>query len=359
MSEQIKRLIKEALDLPQGLERGEILEEAIRMADAEGHIKLAYEARGELINTAAYNNQPEKKLLNFSWCLNQFDAQPEEFDLWELLWRYKWIVVELPTFPEVTRTQIEEMFQDFQRRYTEAGFSMRVVHQKRMQVARSMGNMEEAASEFKKFSELSRDIMCDCLACEQNIQVVTLSGLGRDEEALVAAEPILNGTMSCSHVPTITYGNVIQPLMRLGRLDEAKKYDGLGYRRAARNRCYLDHIANFLLYRTKTQDFAKGIRMFERHCDWAFDTASSISRIRFYISVMCLFEVLAEARPRARKVVLPKEHPLYREESTFAPAELAQWARSEAESIATRLDARNENDYYVNEIATTLKLVAS
>ena len=64
----------------------------------------------------------------------------------------------------------------------------------------------------------------DCVACDRNAQVRYMAFLGKDQKALEAAAPLLQGRMTCSQVPQATYGKVLLPLLRLGRVEVAATY---------------------------------------------------------------------------------------------------------------------------------------
>jgi hypothetical protein len=75
-----------------------LAEEAARVADVHGEVKLAYDARREVVRHGIFGGQPERALVAFSWCLSRCDADPTAFPDSTLLWSYKWIAENLPLF---------------------------------------------------------------------------------------------------------------------------------------------------------------------------------------------------------------------------------------------------------------------
>src|SRR5579884_3112427 len=113
---QVEELMDQAAVLPDGPSKLALLEEAVRLADVHQDTALADEARDDLIRTATFSGYPEKSLVAFSWRLAQSDRDPEVFPEQALLWQYKWIANSLKYFPQITRTQIEDAFDDLARR---------------------------------------------------------------------------------------------------------------------------------------------------------------------------------------------------------------------------------------------------
>lgn len=91
-------LMEEAYQLPNGPAKLGFLEEAARVADVNGMVEEAYEARSEIVDVATFCGYPMKALIAFSWQLGKFDQQPEQYDEETLLWSYKWILGKMPDF---------------------------------------------------------------------------------------------------------------------------------------------------------------------------------------------------------------------------------------------------------------------
>ena len=77
------------------------------------------------MDVTSHSGDYDKLLMAFSWCLAQADRQPEEHSVWELLWKYKWVIEHLVHFPRISRAQIHSALADFQKRSLQAGFNER------------------------------------------------------------------------------------------------------------------------------------------------------------------------------------------------------------------------------------------
>lgn len=69
----MEALWNEAYGLPDGKAKIEILEQAARLADAEGDIETGFEIRSEIVEIGSFHGFPMKALVAFSWQLGQYD----------------------------------------------------------------------------------------------------------------------------------------------------------------------------------------------------------------------------------------------------------------------------------------------
>jgi len=357
MSERTLELMSQAQQLNDGPEQVALLEEAVREADMSNDIRLGFEARMELVKAGIFGGFAERAIVAFSWCLARFDESPEEYNAFDILWRFKWIVNNLHDFPTIPREKIAELEDELERRFTASGYSSRPVHVIRAGNAMTMGDKAAGLKHFEKWQLTERDGMADCAACEQNHSVVMLSHLHRNEEALSTAEPILAGRMRCAAVPQGTYGDVVRPLLRLGRLEEALDAYRKGYRLVSANPKYMEAIAEHMLTLLAADDVQKAVRLFEKHLPWAVATANPDSRFRFYNVATLFLEKLDQHSKRKRKLTLPSQLPCYDPQSKYDPAELAAWFAHETQQLADQFNRRNGNEYYNAFIAECRKLV--
>lgn len=356
MSDHIEDLIDQSWSMNNGPEKVALLEEAVREADALGDIPLAFYARMMLIETAAFSGFHERSLVAFSWCLSHYDESPDEYDEYDLFWKYKWIVDALWIFPQVSRQQITGMQDDMERRFISMGFSLRPIHYFRFSNAMRMGHFDEALESYEKAIRGNRDWMADCEACELEKHVELFARLNRDEEALNAAQPILTGKLSCGEIPHLTYSTIMRPLLRLDRREDARNAHRSGYRLIATNAEFLRGIADHLLLLVAEKNLDKAVRLFEKHLPWAAETASLHARFCFYNSSALFLEALTRQQPGPRKLAIPARLPCHRQDSEYDPAELANWFAEQTQQIADQFNRRNGNEYYSELIAESREL---
>lgn len=343
-------LMGEAYELDYGPMRSAILEEAIRVADALPDLDLGYEARKQFITSTVFSGEHDRALVAFTWCLAQSDADPERFPESMILWEYKWILGCITDFPQVSRQQIVRMLDDLETRLDRMGYSQKTAWHLRWDVLRLMGRMEEARPIVQKWKVAPQGWPADCEACERNSYVKWLAANGKNSQAIEHAAPILKGRMACSHVPHITLAHLLRPMVKLGRDEQAQESHRKGYRLVSKDPALLDCIPHHLNYLTRLDEFARALKIFEKHLPWAIETRLLGERFHFYCAAQALFEKLASQTKRRRKLRLPSKLPCFREDNSYLPAELAEWFRAEALDLARRFDERNGTTFFTDQI---------
>src|SRR5262249_10101370 len=310
-----------------------------------------------LIRTATFSGHPEKTLVAFSWCLAQCDRQPEQFDEEELHWQYKWVVGSLSAFPQIPRAQMEAMLKDMARRYQRVGLGGRAVLRLRCKFKVAAGAREEVVDLYPELQKAPRDLYTDCRACEQGDDATVLFFLGENERGLEKAQPLLKGSMGCAEEPHHTLANVLLPLLRLGRVEEAMQCHRRGFRLVARNPEFLDPVGKHLGFLVLTDNLAKGLTVLEKHLPWALETMCLDRRFQFYLGARLLLDRLRETGRQTVKLRLPRTFPGHQESAKYEVAALTAWVDGELEELAGRFDARNGNQYFRQRIADNLQLL--
>jgi hypothetical protein len=346
----LEELIDRARAMPDGPAKLALLEEAIRRADAQQLTRVSFALRKDLLRTATFTGAKEKAIVAFTWRLAQCDRHPEEFPEEDVLWEYKWIIDSTTDFPQISRQQIDDMLADMERRYDRTGRGKRAVYKLRCNTARAMGLVEEAREAQRLWREAPIGRGNDCTACERNGQVEYLLFAGKEERALELAEPILQGQMKCAEVPHETYGAVLMPLLRQGRLDEATQYHVLGYRLVSTNAEFLHPVARHLRFVTLTLNLNRAVQLFERHLPWAFDTLNPLRQFEFFQSVRLLLDVLRETRHETVAAQLPAAVSVASGERSHKVADLAVFFDAQCRDLAGRFDARNGNNFFTRRL---------
>jgi hypothetical protein len=356
--EQVRELFIQSYYLEEGDAKIMLLEEAVRLADICGDFSLAYDARTLLINAATFGGAPEKAFVAYSWCLAQFDQRgaAEGIDERELLWMYKWILSHVTSFPQISKAQILEMLDDMAARYRRAGYSLRPNYMLRNRIYR-FWDEAEAAEFFRKAQETYRDGTSDCAACELDDAVSFALRRNEDAEAVSLAAPIIQGRLRCGSVPKITFADLLLPLLRLGRVDEAVSLHLQGYRLIARGaKAYISSVADHITFLVLTGNFDRAVRIFEKHLADASSLADLATKFDYYIASWLLHDELPERGRETLKLRLPRTLEVYEESGTYRTADLAAWFLRQLHALAARFDARNESDHFARSIHETAAL---
>ncbi|HVF56849.1 MAG TPA: hypothetical protein VM934_11905 [Pyrinomonadaceae bacterium] len=363
--ESVRELIGEANGLEHGDTRIMLLEEAVRLSDTVGFTdeSLRLKAREDFVEAATFGGAPDKAIVAFSWCLAQLDKKAVDdstvatrFSRWETLWKYKWIVANVCGFPQISRARIYEMLEDMERRYREEFDSLRPVYSQRWRIEHFWDNRPEADKYFRKWQLARRDVLSDCAACEANDEVNYYDYCGQYEQALRAAAPILGGRLRCTHIPHRTYANILLPLVRLGRADEATAYHLKGYPLISRNKNFLSDTGDHLRFLVLTANLDKAVALFEAHFPWALAAVSLSERFSFYLDSWLLFTQLREGGRDTVTLRLPETFEGHVADGKYETRKLEAWLDENLRGLARRFDARNQNDYFTRRIADTAAL---
>jgi hypothetical protein len=349
--DQIDDLLTRADGLRHGPAQITVVEEAVNLADRHNDVAAGFDTRLEFVSAALFAGQPDRMLVAFAWMLAQFDLDPELYDSPRLLWQYKWVVNALPDFPQITRAQIEEMFADMERRYRAAGASMETIFFKKRAVACKMGDLVAAGEAHRALAGLPRDDLSDCLACEMDAKVEYLFVQQEFEQGVEAAGPILRGRYTCSEVPQVTYAQLLAPLLRLERSDEAAQHHLVGYKMIARNPVeFIPQLAEHLEFLALTDNLPRAVRLFEKHLILALESPCPAWRFRFLLAAKLLCERLAEAGRDSVKLKLPEAFPVRTDTGQYRTTNLADWFTADLTDWAHRFDGRNGNDFFRQRI---------
>ena len=345
--------VAEAKELDYGPERITLAEEAVRMADAGGFERAAFDARLELVQAAVLGGYPEKGFVAFAWCASKSKQDPERFreskalgGLFllgvDVLWTYKWMTLQVPWYPQITRAQMDETLRDMEARYRAHNLSLRPVHMARVRcVIETGGDPEEAKDEFRKWQYARRDLYADCEACEISFQSWYFAERGDAERAIHEAARLLSGEKSCAEVPHNTYARLLECALELDRPADAAKWHELGYPMVQSNRDFVWNVSRHIAYLVRVGNLDKAQQLAERHLDWAVDNRVIDRRMWFYASLRDLFGAL-DGDVTFR---LPSTLPPYDESGRYSAEALRDYFDTETRAMAARFDARNGNEY--------------
>ncbi|HJK91728.1 MAG TPA: hypothetical protein RMH85_14565 [Polyangiaceae bacterium LLY-WYZ-15_(1-7)] len=352
----IDALLEEARELDYGPERIAKAEEAVRQADQQKLEVKAYDARLALIEATVFGGYPEKGFVAFGWCAAKSDEDPERFQESrallgmfltgiDLLWSYKWMTLQVPWYPQLSRAQIDETLDDMEARYRKHGLSLRPVYMQRTRAALEMGDdLETAHQWYRKWQWAPRDLYADCEACEVSFQAQFHAARDEHERALQLAAPLFDGTLGCAEVPHMTYGRLLGSALALGQAERAAEMHAKGYGLVRDNRDFVVPVAEHVHYLVRAGELEEAKALVERHLPWAVGNRLPYRTMRFFAAARDVFGAL-DGQVEAR---LPEA---LGGAGAHDAAALAERFDAEAKAIAARFDARNGNDVVGQRIA--------
>jgi hypothetical protein len=356
MSQNLERaleLIEKSFQLDDGDEQISVAENAVREADLSGHLVTQYRAREQFVRACVFGGETDRALVAFAWLLATFDQNPGRFSEWNILWKYKWIVGLICEFPQISRAKIFEMLDDLAARSERAGYGLRAVYTHRYRIEKFWDNRPAAIESFRIMHELPIDDLANCPACEMDENVSFAIYCGMNEQALALAERILNGSETCRTVPHRTYANLLLPMVKLGRQKEALDFHRAGYRLISNNKDNLDRLADHLIFMALTENFERGVKLFEKHYQWSEQNRNLADRFRFFRAAWFLFDVLADRGTKTVELRLPDSFPEYSTGDHYDPQRLSLWFKRHADDLAARFDKRNETDFFARTLSET------
>ncbi|MFF0746830.1 tetratricopeptide repeat protein [Streptomyces sp. NPDC004111] len=335
--EEIRQAIWENRESPNGPSRNARAEELLAAAEQSGDAELVRLGLFNLIDAYEFSTERGKLIVPFARLLQEWDRDPSGFDRWDvqsLHWRFKWVSSGMLDLPDIPLTSIRQWLQEMGRRYAVAGYSVRAVRQSEYYLAYEIGDDEAADRALAAWTSADRDQMSDCHACELNEQGGYWARREQDEKALTTWAPVLEGEHVCAEEPHRVLAEALVPLVRLGRLDEARTYHLRGYRMAKGNESLLRSIGHHIEFCALTGNEARGLEILAEHAGHLGPLNDADAQLGFGGGTLLLLGRLLElghgALPAAPYQGSPR-----------TVAELHGILLAEATALTARFDVRN------------------
>ncbi|WP_037677595.1 hypothetical protein [Streptomyces griseus] len=339
--DSLRRAMAENSEQPEGPTRNARAEQLLVEAEKLDVPLAVIEALGHQLKVYNYSSEKDKMFVPFARLLRLWDERPEDFDEYEthsLHWVFKWMSSGMLDQPHVPLASIEKWLGEMEHRYRLAGHSERAVRSAEFSVAAHVGDVARAERAYAAWLAADRDSMADCHACELHGQGWWQAERGRAAEALELWRPVLEGEFGCAHEPHTVLASSLVPLLRLGRLDEARGNHLRGFRLVrpmeSMRGAYADHVEFCAL----TGNEARGLELLAERPAYFTDDGHPRSKMDFLTVVVLLMDRLSALGMGGQRVPGPAGR-------TWTADELSTHARGEALTLAARFDARNGTSY--------------
>ncbi|MEU6431081.1 hypothetical protein ABZ860_34710 [Microbispora sp. NPDC046973] len=277
---EIRAALEECAALPEGrqkAERLEVLAAQARTADdrsLEGEVLLA------LIEAYLYAAEGDRMPVAAGRLLRLLDDHPDELGrlTYSIHWQLKWMTHSLVNNPAVPLETTHRWLHELQSRYRERGYSARPVLALRSLLAQETGDFETAAAAMEASIAAPDDMMADCDACEHNGWGTWREAAGDDEGALEFWAPLLDGELTCAEEPHRVLGQALLPLLRTGRVDDARGAHLKGYRLARRTLSLREAVGQHIEFCALTGNEARGLEILTEHVAWLTPQGEEVSR---------------------------------------------------------------------------------
>lgn len=338
---KIDELRAMSLAMPYGMPSVSLMSEAVQLCDSINDLTLSFDLRIELMKRANFSGRSDMMLVAFSWCLTQYDRDPARFNAVRLLWIYKWVVSACLTFPTIELSRIEQLIEDMDRRYRAYGSTMHAVWSARRSLFVHMRNKRRAKAAHAKLIKCRRDNLSNCIACAVASDVDYYIFMLQWQQAIEAAEPVINGGLSCTFQPHGLYASILLPLLHLQRYDEAQKYYQRGIRLIRNTKTLVSERAALLQYLVIMRELPSAKRLVERFLPGAMEAIEENEYFDFLQASYLWTRRLTEKGTRHVKIRLPDAIAAQFDQGPIDVERLGEWFALRANEIAARYDARN------------------
>ncbi|MCB5178041.1 tetratricopeptide repeat protein [Streptomyces antimicrobicus] len=348
--DEIRRALWDNHRLPYGAARNAQAETLAAAAEATGDRALLRQALTTQIDAYEYSSERTRMVVPFARLLQEYDRDPAAFDSGEthsLFWRFKWVAGRIVESPEIPVAAVTGWLDDMERRYRLAGYSERAVRQSEFYLADAIGDDERAERAITRWAAADRDRMSDCHACETNTQGWFWARKGEDAKAVEVWEPVLSGNQTCMEEPHRVLARSLLPLVRLGRVDEARAHHLRGYRMVRGKDSLLRSIGEHIEFCALTGNEARGLEILADHAGQLAPLADVGSQMEFYGGVLVLLHRLI-ALGHGEQPTVPYAG------SPRTVAGLYEVLRAEALDIARRYDVRNGHTRVSDELVARI-----
>ncbi|MFF8025360.1 tetratricopeptide repeat protein [Streptomyces sp. NPDC007896] len=342
----LRQAMADNQEQPEGPARNARAEQLLVEAEKLNIPLAVIEALGHQLKVYNYSSEKDKMFVPFARLLRMWDERPEDFDEYEthsLHWVFKWMSAGMLDQPHIPLASIEKWLGEMEHRYRLAGHSERAVRGAEFSVAAHLGDVGRAERAYTAWLAADRDTMADCHACELHSQGWWRAERDADEEALELWRPVLEGEYTCAHEPHTVLASSLVPLLRLGRLDEARAHHLRGFRLVrpmeSMRGAYADHVEFCAL----SGNEARALELLAERPAYFTDSGDPRSKLDFMAVTALLMDRLTGLGLGDQ----PVPGPAGRE---WTASGLAVHARGEALSLAALFDARN-GTLYVSERA--------
>jgi len=323
--------------------------QAIQLADENNDIDWAYELRMQLMDIEWEHNDRRNFLPTFSWLLNAYDERPDQYNPEELLWKYKWIISEVQSNPQISKDQVASIMEDFKRRSEKEGYNLRAYHSKLLHEAAEEEDVEKSRLLQEQINLFQRDGISDCQACELDSEVLIHLQANEFDKGYNKAQPILQEQYTCARVPIVTRINLAYYALKNDEVDIAQQlFERIEQELSEREEdTYLiSSIGNFIpvVFRLKPMAAWSYLQQFMA---WSLDTDKST----LFFFAKGVVEGLQNYQTTDKvPLVLDAQHPLYDSSGKYQVADIYQHYLDAARKLAEEFDIRNQNRNFSKQL---------
>ncbi|MFI9403550.1 hypothetical protein [Nocardia sp. NPDC052316] len=287
---EINEALAQVYSLPHGRLRVERLEMLAAAAKSGTDRQLEGRVLLELASSYTYAGERDLAPVAYGRLLRIYDEFPAELGVLthSVHWYLKWMTWGLIDNPAVPPTTVYRWFDELENRYRQRGYSLRPVLALRAELARKLGDAEHGAQLHEQALAAPRDGMSDCDACESNEWGAGRAALGDDAGALAHWQPVIEGDRVCAEEPHRVLAQALLPLLRTGRVAEARGAHLTGYPLVRHNDSLRPSVALHIEFCALTGNEGRGLEILAEHVGWLTDPGADAGARLAFITGVCV-----------------------------------------------------------------------
>ena len=330
-------------------ENARLIKKCIQKAVVLKNRELEFDARYAYIYQMSQLNYKEEALTMFPWLLKEIDTEEKSWsDIHNVIWMYKWIIINLPDFAHISTETIEDLLNDIDRRIRDRGASGRMGDYLKMTTYGYMGHEEKFLAYKKKYLSASNknEEFDDCAACQANNLIYVLILYKEYEKANEYFEPLLNKKVSCAEVPKSSYQTLALINKFLGKDEDAKKLEQLAKRNISFDKKpYLTKAGDLIMYYALEKDFIKGRTVLEKQIHFCNRRQPEYYLFKFYAGCLLLFSAMKKAGKSQMTINVKETIFTLDEENVLELDSAIKTLDIKTDKLAKQLDTRNGNTF--------------
>ncbi|WP_438290448.1 hypothetical protein [Streptomyces sp. HUAS TT7] len=333
--EAVVEALRENNDRAHGPQRTITAEELVEAAEPFEEPDVLVTALLELMSAYEFTGEHRKSPVVFARLLKLWDTTPASFSQWEahqIFWRFKWVTTSLLQVPEVPLATVHGWIDQMRTRYEAAGHGLQPVAAMRYHVASHTGT--GVADAYDLWATRPRTELSDCEACETRHFAWHQVLAGDDAGALDTWRPVLAEGMGCTEEPQMSQARALLPLLRTGRLDEARSHHLTGYRRVRGNTGMQDEVGLHVEFCALSRNEGRGLEILAENRSLFEATGAPLAHLDFLTGTEVLLARLVEDGHDSTAVAGPPGR-------NWTTGELLTHVRSEADRLTRAFDERN------------------
>lgn len=292
-----------------------------------------YYVNMELSETANSIGEVDLFIDTFFWCLDLFDQNEDAFDLEQILWHYKWLLEVLHQSIRFSMEGINHYYEDFKNRLIQSDYSLRSYYQAMFVRELYLDHLDDAKQYFNLYKGSVRDDLSNCEKCEMYDEMVYHLKSDNIQEAVSIQEGIINSNIDCDEAIHKSYTNLLLPLLKENRIDEALLLQQKAYFVTYNRTKYIPELSIQIIFLTYV-DPDRALELFYKHVDMCEKVSNLYFKFEFWLASLFM----------AKKLKINED------EFIFDLEKLEQIVYD----LGRDFDKRNGNNAYFNRIESLL-----